>query len=309
MDDLHAKLRRMVKTEGADVVTLGGMCEVLLRKYLADHPEAVRALAYGVETGVANQIRKTPNAMAREMLAPNWQQTLMSGGLTSDQARWIIDSWADALDANPEQGAGDEDYEPEKRRRRVAPDVDAALYLLLALGVGIHVLVFLAFNFTYTVFLEGDDLIEEYMPMEEMFRNLYLVFMPISAIVSLTVFSAITALYGQDMPLERVLRNFFCLFTYASGIFAFVIMLGWYTGILIGAFLAMGTFTWLLNFYGFRVFIIASIMHLFQYAIYVILMLLSIIPMLHQYGVKWKDGMDDDDARQRRPQVQLVAQR
>src|SRR5262245_48848092 len=103
MDDIQQRLRRMVEKEGPDVVTLGGMCHLMLKKHLAAYPEEARALSLAVERGVAQQIRKTPNAMAREMLVPGWQQALTSaGGLAPDQAEWVIGSWSEALDAAPD---------------------------------------------------------------------------------------------------------------------------------------------------------------------------------------------------------------
>lgn len=277
MDEIQQKLRRMVEKEGIEVVTLAGMCDMMLKKYLPDHPEAVRALALCVDRGVAQQIRKTPNAMAREMLLPNWLQLLADTGLSQDQSRWVIDSWADAIDGVPDTRIVNPYDDTTKKK---SDDLDAALLFVLLAGLAFHVLVFLGFSFVVELYVDPKKV---HVAMKDVLL-FYSTFLPISAALTFIVFVCMTAMYGQEsVSLDRYLRNYICLFSFATAAFMFAMLLNAFIGILIvSIFLAAGSTSWLLRFYGFRVFIITSIMHLTQYVVYFVMVTVGVILALHQ---------------------------
>lgn len=283
MDEIQIKLRRMVEKEGADVVTLAGMCDLMLKKHLPEHPEAARALALAVERGVAQQIRKTPNAMAREMLIPRWQETLAAGtGLSLDQAQWIIDSWSDAIDAAPDLAAVNP-HDPAAQKKKAPPDVDSALLIMLIAGLGFHVLVLVGFSFLIEVFLEPQ---QAQFSMQQVF-GFYAAFLTISAAFSLVPFIALSSMYGHEaVALDRYLRNYFCLWTYGTAAFMFGVLVCCVSNIFIGIFFAIGTLSWLVQVYGFRVFVITSVIHLTQYVIYFVGIFAGIFIVLHHLGIE-----------------------
>jgi hypothetical protein len=277
MDDIQLKLRRMIEKEGLEVVTLAGICDLMLKKYLPEHPEAVRALALCVDRGVAQQIRLTPNAMAREMMLPNWLQLLADTGLKPDQARWVIDAWADAIDAVPERPIVNP-YEDDAKKKKGPADVDAALLYVFLFGMVFHVLVLIGFSFVVELYIDPDvvDLTTADI------LTFYAVMLPAAAGVSFLIFMALTAMYGQaNVPIDRYLRNFLCLFSFASAAFMFAILISTFIYLIIAMFFAAGTISWLLRFYGFRVFIITSVMHLAQYAVYFVLISIGAVLPFH----------------------------
>ncbi len=120
MNDLARKrLCDLLTTYGPAICNTPRSCEMFIRQSCSDCPDELQLFTTALHGGTVNQLLHMRGAIDWEKVSgPLVDQLVESAGLTPEQARWTVDSWALALRKHPEAAAAPPPppmIEPQKR--------------------------------------------------------------------------------------------------------------------------------------------------------------------------------------------------
>jgi hypothetical protein len=103
-DQVRLELTDLLRTGGRNICTTPRMVSILLRERCPDAEKAVSEIEHALTTGCVQAMLETVGPVDEEELAA---RLVNESGMSSEQARWVIESWVQAIaaaDAPPPLG-------------------------------------------------------------------------------------------------------------------------------------------------------------------------------------------------------------